>query len=155
MRSCFILIACVVAFLTQMPAHAGNLEQFKADCSEMGFSAGTERFGSCVLELRRRASKTQESQSQQAALDAVLAESRRQHQEQLRAYREAEADARRRRAGAALMQFGLGMAQTGQIPTYNPSGGGFTRPPRTDLSCVNKCVGLGFLLDFCKSKCSF
>ena len=37
-----------------LPSQAGSLEKYKSNCTEMGFLAGTEKFGSCVLELSCR-----------------------------------------------------------------------------------------------------
>ena len=152
-----------------LPSQASSLEKYKSDCAEIGFTVGTEKFGECVLELRRRdadkkgelATKTKDQTDQNsnaaevAALNALIAESRRQHEAQMKAYREAQSRARQQQLGSALMQFGLGMAQSGQVPAFNPNNGGFSAPPRVDQSCVNSCLGLGYLLGLCRSKCSF
>jgi len=167
-RAC--LISTILVFCCFLSvANASSLLKYKNACNEIGFTKGTEAFGNCVLKLRKKANEAEAAQAKQEAeendaqqaaaqlyaLNKLIRESRAQHEEQKRAYERAMQRERQRRAGAALMQFGLGLAQTGQVPSFDYSSGGFKPPAQTDLTCVNRCISLGFLLANCRSKCSF
>lgn len=163
------IIATALLALSDQAVIADTLIDLKNQCKEIGYKAGTEKFGECVLELNKRKKEEADTRQQQLRaaqqniidqakidkLNQLLMETKKQRDEQIIAQREAESDARRRSFSGAMMQYGLGLAQTGQPPVYNPSTGGFQSPPRTDLNCVNRCISLGFLKGLCDSQCSF
>ena len=93
----------------------------------------TPEFGNCVLELRKRSQPNTEQIEAQRIASEIEAASKKMEEIQKRAeaqQRLAERarqkqidDERRRRAGQALMQFGLGLA-TGQQQQFNNFGQG-------------------------------
>jgi hypothetical protein len=148
------------------------LSEYKSQCADIGFKLGTEKFGDCVLELKRRADVGQQSRNNNlidpnvAALEQLVRESqnrmaleRQQYQQQIQAQRAAQERARKQQFWGAVTQFGLGMA-TGQQP--NSRGGNVgqsfqpIKPPSTmDGACHSGCMGLGYSYGLCQSKCSY
>ena len=164
----------ILSFASFWPtvSFSSALAGYKAKCQEIGYQSGTEKFGECVLELRRRelsetraSTKGQMIDQKAAALEQLLAESRQRmaleqqrYQEQLQAQQRAAQQQRKKEFWGAVTQFGLGMAQGGQRNSNNQRGGTFQPvkpPPTTDLACQSSCIGLGYSYGLCKSKCSY
>ena len=65
------LIGTLFCVATLLPsAHAGPLDEFKADCEEIGFTPKTEKYADCVLKLHGRA---EQGEQEQAAVSEPVA----------------------------------------------------------------------------------
>lgn len=49
---CFLLVS--LSFLNSINTTAKEIDDYAADCKEIGFKPKTEKFGDCVLELKKR-----------------------------------------------------------------------------------------------------
>ena len=151
-------------FANGSTAYALDLEPYKKTCSEIGFKAGTEKHGDCVLKLHARANKTEKVQQKVKADTAQQKRLEKQQQEILASQRRIEQLNRERVAASqkladkaktqrrldGLEKFFNGLAKIGggsPAPSYgsnNQSSSGFLKSQRVsgfNRICTYSAVG--------------
>jgi hypothetical protein len=126
----------LILLLISFSVLANDLESYKATCKDIGFKAGTENFGACVLKLRNNHPANQSSSSKVISNTNNIEELKSQHQalaqQQFQALqkqndllerqyqnqlamqaqqKKAAEDAKRKRVSVYLMKLGAGMMQ--------------------------------------------
>ena len=120
---------------------ADSFESYKDTCKDIGFKPGTEKFGDCVLKLKKKDAQVQtdnSSQIQNQYLQQQLQLQNQALQEQIRSNKEAE---RRAKMNDSLnmMRQGLDM-MNGPRPQPIPPGGSLLPSPAcTYVNGVTYC----------------
>jgi hypothetical protein len=154
-----ITIAGLAISLVFYGAYAADLSGYKQSCSDIGFKAGTEKHGECVLKLYERSKRKQQrnDQVQRNRIEEQQREilARQQRIEELNGQRIVEAqrlrekaDTQRRLDGLVGFFQGLSMMGGGQpAPSYggsNKSATGFLKNQRVsgfNRICTYNAVG--------------
>lgn len=120
---------------------ADDLDEYKSTCKDIGFKPGTEKFGDCVLKLKKKDVQVQTdnaNQMQNQYLQQQLQFQNQALQEQVRSNKESE---RRAKMNDSLnmMRHGLDMMNGPRPQPMMPGGSLLPAPACTYVNGVTYC----------------